>query len=976
LITTLVQEEDMSQRRISSTLSIAATLTLCGGLVASALLCLAVSRLEHEKAALAFDQRASVRSEAVRAGLDQAVEVLTVTNRLFASVDGVSRAQFRAFTQPLLQRLPFIQAFNYHRVVPHALRAQVEAELSAVVPGTRITEMQGGGRIIAPVREQYNIVDYLEPMAGNEAAFGLNVARNRVVMDTLARSIERGSPSATGLLTLAQDTRSNGGFLVIAPVYRAGAPTATLAQRRAALVGDTSAILRAGVLVERIFAAGKLGADTSILIWVYAGPRPDPAQLVHATLVDGRPAPDAPVPAHHRLGWLPAISDAEHYQNTFDVAGRPWHVVVRGAPRAFLDDHLGSMSVLVGGILFTLLMTAFVQTLVQRSRRVQLLVNQRTADLKLSNQRLLDDVAARQRTEAALQNSEQRFRDLVSMSSDWYWEQDEALRFVSITGGIGEKGGIQPERLIGRTRWDTVPGMAESEWGQAHMASLAAREPFDDLEYATRDEQGNTRWFCINGEPVFDDQGQFRGYHGTGTDITERKLAEQRIHHVAQHDVLTGLPNRSLLQDRLGQAVAYAQRTEHAVWVLLIDLDRFKFVNDSLGHKAGDVLLMTVAARLRSALRETDTVARLSGDEFVVILAEHDDQKLNPDIVQRLMASVAQPVILGTTEFFVTASIGVAAFPTDAAGAEGLIEHADLAMYRAKKLGRNNFQFYTPAMNEEAMERVRIESALRNALERNEFVLHYQPQVKLDTGQVVGMEALIRWQHPELGVVAPARFISVAEETGLIVPIGAWVMRTACAQNKLWHDAGLGQLRVAVNLSARQFASPTLLDEIAAVLAETGLPPDRLEIELTESLFMSDVTLAVELLHSMKRLGVHISIDDFGTGYSSLSYLSRFPIDVLKIDRSFVNAITRDVSDAAIVASIIALAHNLQLDVIAEGVETAEQLEYLRRHGCDQMQGYLFSRPLPADAFEHLLLSRHSLPPSTPGAPQQNTIAA
>ena len=283
-------------------------------------------------------------------------------------------------------------------------------------------------------------------------------------------------------------------------------------------------------------------------------------------------------------------------------------------------------------------------------------------------------------------------------------------------------------------------------------------------------------------------------------------------------------------------------------------------------------------------------------------------------------------------------------------------------MYRAKKLGRNNFQFYTPAMNEEAMERVRIESALRNALERNEFVLHYQPQVNLVSGQVVGMEALIRWQHPELGVVAPHRFVSVAEETGLIVPIGAWVMRTACAQNQAWQDAGLGPLRVAVNLSARQFGAPDLLADIAAVLSETGLAPDRLDIELTESLFMSDVNLAVETLHGMKQLGVNLSIDDFGTGYSSLSYLSRFPIDVLKIDRSFVSDITRDASDAAIVASIIALAHNLKLDVIAEGVETAEQLDYLRRHHCDEMQGYYFSKPLPAAEFEQLLRQKHCLP--------------
>ncbi|HEX9172877.1 MAG TPA: EAL domain-containing protein, partial [Telluria sp.] len=600
-------------------------------------------------------------------------------------------------------------------------------------------------------------------------------------------------------------------------------------------------------------------------------------------------------------------------------------------------------------------------------RSVQQLVRERTADLKLSNERLIDDVIARQRTEKALQESERRFRQLVAMSSDWYWEQDSDLRFTSITGGFRAKSGVGMERVVGKTRDEYVPELATTDWGRAHLACLERREPFEDFEYQALDDGGVARWFCVNGEPVFDDNGAFAGYRGTGSDITARKLTEQRVHHVAQHDVLTGLPNRSLLQDRLSQAIAYSSRSGHPVWVMLIDLDRFKFVNDSMGHKAGDVLLMTVAARLRGSLRDSDTVARLSGDEFVVILSEHADQKLGPEIVQRLMESVAQPVMLGNKEFSVTCSIGVAVFPTEGTPPDSLIEHADIAMYGAKKLGRNNYQFYTPAMNEESLERVRIEGALRKAVERDEFVLHYQPQVCLATGRIVGMEALVRWNHPELGMVPPGRFVGVAEETGLIVQIGAWVMRAACAQNKAWQEAGLGQLRVAVNLSARQFGAAGLIDGIEGVLRETGLDPSFLEIELTESLFMSDVTPAVDLLHRMKSLGVKLSIDDFGTGYSSLSYLSRFPIDVLKIDRSFVAELTRDSNDAAIVTSIIALAHNLKLAVIAEGVETAEQLDYLRRHGCDEMQGYYFSRPLPAAEFEQMLRAGRTL--ALPGLP-------
>ena len=952
----------MPPRRLASPLTVAAALTLAGGLAATLALSVAVSRLEYEKLTLGFQQRASVRATAIGQGFDEAVEVLTITNQLFSAVSPVSRQQFHDFTRPLLARYPFIQAFNYHRLLSHPERAAAEAQLASVVAGAGITEMSLGGIVPAPQRQIYSIVDYLEPMAGNEVAFGLNVAINPMLMAALARAAEQNSAAATGLLDLAQDKRKNAGFLVIMPVYRPGAELATGEQRRAALAGDTSAIIKASVLVRQILDSSKMSADTSVLMWVYASAGADPARLVFTSAPAGHSAPAPGAPRSRLQQWL-APSAGEPFRQTLDVAGQPWHVLVAAAPRPFVTDHVGSLSVLLGGILFSLLMCAFVQSLVQRSRRVQLLVDERTADLKLSNQRLSDDVAARQLAEAALQHSEQRFRQLVDMSSDWYWEQDQQLRFVSITGGIAEKGGVSAEALVGRTRWETVEGMEQSDWGRAHIARLMARLPFENLEYATRDEFGELRWFCVNGEPVFDLQGQFKGYRGTGTDITARKFTEQRIQHIAAHDVLTGLPNRSLLQDRLAQAVAYSQRSGNPVWVMLIDLDRFKFINDSMGHKAGDVLLMTIAARLRSALRDTDTVARLSGDEFVLILTEHDDECLNAEIVQRLMDAVAQPVMLGSKEVFVTCSIGVAVHPTDGAGSTGLIEHADIAMYRAKKLGRNNFQFYTPAMNEEAMERVRIESALRHALERKQFVLHYQPQVNLASGQIVGMEALLRWQHPELGMVSPHRFISVAEETGLIVPIGAWVMRTACAQNKAWQDAGLGNLRVAVNLSARQFGAANLLADIAAVLEHTALAPDRLEIELTESLFLSDINLAVETLHGMKKLGVNLSIDDFGTGYSSLSYLSRFPIDVLKIDRSFVSDITRDASDAAIVASIIALAHNLKLDVIAEGVETAEQLDYLRRHHCDEMQGYYFSEALAAADFEVLLRQKRCLSP-------------
>lgn len=444
-------------------------------------------------------------------------------------------------------------------------------------------------------------------------------------------------------------------------------------------------------------------------------------------------------------------------------------------------------------------------------------------------------------------------------------------------------------------------------------------------------------------------------------DISERKRLEKQLVEQAKHDALTGLPNRILLNERLKEAISYAQRYTQAVWVIFIDLDRFKFINDSLGHSAGDLLLKHIAGRLIAATRESDTVARLGGDEFVLVLPDRACDRIPLNMIRRLMDSLLEPISIEGRELTLTCSMGVAMFPADSETPEALIEKADIAMYRAKQQGRNNCQLFTAAMQEELQDRVRIENALRTALERDEFFLHYQPQVDATSHRIVGIETLLRWQHPELGIVMPDRFISLAEETGLIVPIGAWVLRTACMQCRAWQDAGLPEVRLAVNLSPRQFAQPDFVTSVAAVLEESGLAAHCLELEITESLVMADVSAAIDKLKVLQALGVQLSIDDFGTGYSSLSYLKRFPINELKIDRTFVRDIAGDPDDAAIVLAIISLAHNLNLRVIAEGVETIEQIVYLRTHGCDELQGYYFSRPLPAVECEKLLKHNNSL---------------
>ncbi|MCH8050478.1 MAG: EAL domain-containing protein [Chloroflexi bacterium] len=407
--------------------------------------------------------------------------------------------------------------------------------------------------------------------------------------------------------------------------------------------------------------------------------------------------------------------------------------------------------------------------------------------------------------------------------------------------------------------------------------------------------------------------------------------------------------------DRLTLALAQVRREKETLAVMFLDLDPFEAVNDTAGHTEGDRLLQSASERLWGLIREGDTVARVGGDEFAILLSGISQVEGAVAVSKRILKDFRRPWVLDGHEFHVTTSVGIAMYPDDGEDAETLLKNADAAMCRAKEQGRYGFQLYTPAMNVAVLERIALENDLRQALEREDFVLHYQPQVNVSSGRIVGMEALLRWQHPERGLVLPMEFIPVAEETGLILPLGEWVLRTACVQNKAWQEAGLPSMRVAVNLSARQFQSRELVNTVTKILEETGLDPDCLQLEITEGDAMQDTEFTAKVLHDLKVMGVQIVIDDFGTGHSSLSYLARFPIDALKIDRSFVGSLPVDQSAAAITAAIITLAHSLNLSVIAEGVETEEQLAFLKERKCDEFQGYLFSKPWPAEAFEAIL---------------------
>jgi len=436
----------------------------------------------------------------------------------------------------------------------------------------------------------------------------------------------------------------------------------------------------------------------------------------------------------------------------------------------------------------------------------------------------------------------------------------------------------------------------------------------------------------------------------------ERKAYQVQLEHQANYDTLTGLPNRNLLNDRLRQAV-YGKREPRNTAVVFMDLDHFKFVNDSLGHSAGDKLLKGMSERLRSVLREGDTVGRVGGDEFVIILNGQSNEEVIFRAMQRIALRIAEPIVIEGKELYVTCSAGISLYPQDGEDVDTLLKNADAAMYRAKEHGRNNFQFYTSEMNERVNERLALENALRRALERQEFLLHYQSKVDLKSGAIIGAEALVRWAHPEWGLVRPARFIPLAEETGLIVQLGEWVLHEACRQTRLWNDQGVDPGVVSVNLSARQFRQDGLVRMVSRILEDTGVEPAQLEMELTESMVMHNVEAAIATLQGLKSLGVSLSVDDFGTGYSSLSYLKNLPIDTLKIDRSFVREIGAgtDADEGVLAQAIISLGHSLHLKVIAEGVETDAQLRFLKRHGCDQVQGFFYGEPVMPAAHARLV---------------------
>lgn len=566
-----------------------------------------------------------------------------------------------------------------------------------------------------------------------------------------------------------------------------------------------------------------------------------------------------------------------------------------------------------------------------------------------------------ERERAALSESKARFQQMAEAIDDIFFLTNWTASRVLYVSPAYERLWREPVQQLyadGQS-WFRPMHPEDRQRIQAQIPTTGGDDFDGEFRLLFGDE---VRHMHMRSRQVLDAQGQPFRRAGIVQDVTERKLQEARIERLAYHDPLTGLPNRSLLMDRLGQALAQAQRHQGLLALLFLDLDRFKNVNDTLGHLLGDRLLCQVAERLRTALRECDTIARLGGDEFVVLLTDVQDVADAAHVADKLLAALAAPFVLGERELHINASLGVSLYPRDGQDADALLKYADTALYKAKEGGRNAYRFFSPDMDIEAHQRLRLENDLRRAASRGELSLHYQPQVVLSDGQVFSLEALLRWHHPVEGWIPPDRFIPLAEDTGLIHALGEWVLDTACQQMRQWQAQGLTNLRVAVNLSAHQLRRPGLDQCVQQALARSGLSPASLELEITESSMMQDPAQSLALLRRLRSLGVHLSIDDFGTGYSSLAHLTELPLQRLKIDRSFIAGLPADDRSAAIVEAVIAMARRLGLAVLAEGVETAEQCQLLKRSGCDEMQGFLLARPVPAEQVPALLAALAAAP--------------
>lgn len=915
---------------------IPATATFAGGLVLTALVYGSVHRFEEERQRAEFEGSALERIEALRDGLDETVEVLGDVARLFTTMQPVSRAQFAAFTRPMLEQNPQIELISWQAVVEEGERAGFEAARRREFPDFTVSELSKGAVVPAARRPRYRVVDYLVPQEGNERLIGVDAGMRPEQSEAARRACLSGEAAMTGQYNLMLGKGQQPGFMIMLPVYLDG--TAVVPGRNPCnrVAGYTTVGFSSLTLVQRTLGADRFERRQAGAIRLYAATGPDPAQLVHVQGGEAAPEPasllDGPPPA-------PVV-------RTFSVAGQPWHVVISPPPPDLLRNHLGSLLALAAGLTISLGAAAFAAMLAARARRVADMVTQRTAELTRANASL----QLRQQAIEACINSiiiaSAEGPDFVIEYVNPAFERLNGYRAAEVTG-------LPCSRLL---------GSYTAQSGVRDMLALAEAQRGGDVLLRTRHKDGQELWCEMYIAPCAGPDGEVRHFVVVQHDITEKRRYEGELEYQATHDALTGLANRKLLRRRLREEIAAGGRAGQAVSVLFLDLDRFKFVNDSLGHRAGNTFLCTIADRLRAIVRTGDMVARLGGDEFVLVLPERAGAPFEGAALERIMEAVAQPVTIDGQQFQVSCSAGIANFPADGDDPDALIDCADRAMYAAKQRGPNNFQYFLPAMNEQVQQRLELERALGGALAAGQFEIVYQPWADLRSGRIAGVQARLRWRHPVLGLLEPERFLPVAEESGTGAELGAWLLAQACRQVCAWREATSPELMLALGLGRRQMKEAGLLDRIEEVLAESGLPAKYLRLELSESVVAGDAAQAQPLLGSLRALGVQLAIDGFGTGQTTLADLRRYPVDLLQIDRSFVQDLAGGPGAEAIPDAIISMAHSLGIQVQAGGVDTEGQCEFLSRNMCDEVQGALLAPPLPPDEAGALLASGVGLP--------------
>ncbi len=893
--------------------------------VALVLLTLAYRQVVHWEAVRVqsqFDRDAANLAGLLQKRLDRHLEMMRSIERLFSVSEAVSADEFASFVTPWMERHAGTQSFSWNPLVRDAERDAFEAAVRRDGrPGFRILDRDAEGRTTTAARRaEYLPILHVAPEGSNASAIGLDPLSYAVAAQGIASTRSNGQPAATARMRLVQEAGDQNGVAVYLAVF---APGSGAASDR--LHGVVSATFR---LDDVLAAALQSAASAHIERCLVELDAP-------ATCIAG--AQDGTHP-----GW---DKGALGHAAPISFAGRQWELRLRASPEYMQQlQSWAAWATVAVGLLATAMLGALLLITTGSNRRINALVEQRTAELEAASA----DLGEKQ---AALIDAQR----IARMGS---WETVSGVSGLRTSAELHLLLGVEGSQLHSLT--DLVEAVAPTSRAALTKAfDTAAQNPGRImLDCKTDTLPPRTLQFRIESEWQ---AGAPKRLRGIAQDVSSAREAEAKIQYLARYDTLTGLHNRSAWQEQARIALCSAARHQDKFAILFLDLDNFKTVNDSLGHPAGDRMLALAASRLSRCVRDEDLLARLGGDEFVVLLSRLSNMEEAALVADRMLAALTEPMIIDGHELHLSASIGVALYPNDGAEVDTLLKHADTAMYGAKEAGRNTFRFFVPEMNTRATERLLMETDLRRAVERNELILHYQPQIEAATGKPYGCEALVRWMHPQRGMVPPDQFIPLAEETGLITALGEWVLREACRQQVEWRAAGLPDLIVAVNISALQFRKRDFVATVARMLTETGADPACIELEITESALMEPSAELSGRLQDLVDLGLTLALDDFGTGYSSLSYLKRLPIARLKIDRSFVDDLPGNAEDAAVTSAALSLARDLGMQVVAEGVETQAQRQYLAERGCHAMQGYLFSRPLTVDAFAHWIRANHSV---------------